>query len=262
MSTERPTVERVRHELKRRTLIVARVERLTPSMVRIVFTGQELAGFTSPGFDDHVKLFFPCGTPDGTTVEPFARRDFTPRRFDAAAGELWIDFFLHGDGPAATWAAQAVPGQTLLVGGPKGSMIIAPAGIDGHVLIGDETALPAIARRLEELPACVRALVLLETGTADAVPPLVSPADFEVVQIARGDQPGTDAPARALIERLREIHFPPGRCFVWVALESQAARAVRRYLCAERGIARSWVKAAGYWQRGSTGAHDVIDDAA
>jgi NADPH-dependent ferric siderophore reductase len=102
-----PQVTRVRHDLRRRKLVVSRVETLAPGMRRVVLRGAELAGFTSLGFDDHVKLFFFTG---GSEKE---MRDFTPRRFDAAAGELWIDFFLHQAGPAAAWAARAVAGQSL-----------------------------------------------------------------------------------------------------------------------------------------------------
>ena len=79
-------------------------------------------------------------------------RDYTPRRYDLDTLELDIDFVLHGDGPASTWAEQAKPGQFLHIGGPRGSMIV-PDIFDSYLLIGDETALPAIARRLEGLAA-------------------------------------------------------------------------------------------------------------
>ena len=52
---------RVRHELRRRALTIKQVERIAAHMIRVTFTG-ELDGFTSLGFDDHVKLFFPDGT--------------------------------------------------------------------------------------------------------------------------------------------------------------------------------------------------------
>lgn len=81
-----------------------------------------------------------------------AVRDYTPRGFDPVALTLEIDFALHGAGPATRWEAQAQGGQRLGVGGPRGSFI-RPTDFDGHLLIGDDTALPAIARRLAELPA-------------------------------------------------------------------------------------------------------------
>jgi NADPH-dependent ferric siderophore reductase len=222
-------------------------------MVRVVLKGAELQGFTSLGFDDHVKLFFP---PAQSGEEP-ARRDFTPRRYDPATGELWIDFFLHEAGPAASWAARVAVGDSLTLGGPKGSAVISPAGIDSHLLIGDETALPAISRRLDELPAGAGALAVIEVDDFDWPAP-ESQAALEVVWVRRKASDG--APAHELLERLRTLALPPANCFAWVALESQSARAVRRYLREERGMEKQWIKAAAYWQRGETGVHDRIED--
>jgi NADPH-dependent ferric siderophore reductase len=248
-----PASSRVRHEARRRNLTVARIVRLAPRMLRIVLGGPELEQFTSLGFDDHVKLFFPSGN----GAQP-AMRDFTPRRYDAAARELWIDFYMHEEGPAASWAAQAAVGQSLSVGGPRGSFVVPPEGIDSHVLIGDETALPAIGRRLEELPAATRALVMVESDGGSSGYPLESRAQLQIINVSRGSH--NEAPAKALLDALRKIQYPQGRCFTWVAAESQAARAVRRYLTDERGLSRHWIKAAGYWQRGNIGTHDTIHD--
>lgn len=256
---QNPQVTRVRHEIKRRLLKVARKQQLTPAMVRIVLTGDELAGFTSLGFDDHVKLFFPTGTPAATAEEPAdAARDFTPRRFDAQAGELWIDFFLHETGPATSWATQAREGDTLVVGGPKGSAVLAIEGIDLHLFIGDETAIPAIARRLEELPALARAMVVAEVDPGTPWPGFETAAQCDVIWVQRSPT-GTDSPGADLIERLRTVQIPAERCFVWVALESQAARAIRRYMCDERGVPKAWIKASAYWQRGAVGKHERIE---
>jgi NADPH-dependent ferric siderophore reductase len=263
-----PDTRRVRHETRRRNLTVARVEKLAPKMVRVVLQGEELNGFTSLGFDDHVKLFFtaedgktdspPSTTHGSDNAPPAAMRDFTPRWFDAESGELWIDFFLHEAGPAAGWAARVAVGQSLTVGGPRGSFVISLEGIDSHVLIGDETALPAIGRRLSQLPAGASALAVIETDAGSAGYPLESKASLQVVRIARNAV--SAAPASQLINATRGLQFPAERCFVWVAAESQVARAIRRYLTDERGIDKRWVKAAGYWQRGATGVHDNIAD--
>jgi NADPH-dependent ferric siderophore reductase len=249
-----PTTTRVRHELKRRQLTVTRLQRLAPNMLRIVLGGEELAQFTSLGFDDHVKLFLPSAQ-DPTAP---AMRDFTPRRFDPKAGELWIEFYLHEAGPAAAWAKQATVGQLLTVGGPRGSSILSLEGIDSHVLVGDETALPAIARRLEELPANTRALVLIESDGGSTGYPLQTKAVLETVSVVR--EAHNEVPGKEIIDTLRKLKFPTGQCFTWVATESRAARAIRRYLTDERGFDKHWIKAAGYWQRGVTGKHEVISD--
>lgn len=261
-----PRTVRVRHELRQRTLTVLRVERPAPRMVRAVLGGPDLAGFTSSGFDDHVKLFFPAtdagsGAHTGLSGIPEAEwvmRDFTPRRYDASAGELWIELFLHAAGPAAAWARQAAAGQTLMVAGPRGSAVIPVEDIDHHVLVGDETALPAIHRRLEELPAGAQAQVIIETDPDGAWPAPASRADVEIHWVAREPQCG--APAHTLVAALRRMQFPVRRCFWWVAGESHDARSLRHHLVEERGIGKRWIKAAGYWQRGASGAHERIDD--
>ena len=133
---------RVRHQPRRRTLTITRAEMIAAHMVRVTLTG-DLEGFVSLGFDDHVKLFFADGTVDAAGAPNTLSRDFTPRRHDAAANTLEIDFAVHDAGPATRWAAQAKPGDTLNLGGPRGSFII-PTDYDWHLLVGDETALPAI----------------------------------------------------------------------------------------------------------------------
>jgi NADPH-dependent ferric siderophore reductase len=250
-----PEIRRVRHETRRRQLTVARLEPLGSGMLRVVARGDELQGFTSLGFDDHVKLFFPGDT--GVDGRP-PMRDFTPRRYDAAAGELWIDFFLHEEGPAGSWAAQAAVGQGIAVGGPRGSSVIPLEGIDAHLLIGDETALPAIGRRLEELPAGTRALCVVETADGVTGYPLASKAKTELHWVKRN--PEEQAPAAGLIAALRRLDLPAAGCFAWAALEMQGARAMRRYLVGERGFDKHWVKAAAYWQRDGVGVHAVIGD--
>src|ERR1700690_1705836 len=159
---------RVRHEQRRRTLTVRQVETIAAHMVRVTLSG-DLEGFTSLGFDDHVKLFFPDGTKNAEGAPNMLGRDFTPRRYDPAQDTLEIDFAIHDAGPATRWAAQAKPGDTLALGGPRGSFII-PTSFDWHLLIGDETAVPPISRRLAELPAGSRAVVLAEVdGPADEI---------------------------------------------------------------------------------------------
>ena len=263
-----PRIERVRHELKRRILTVLRVEQPAARMVRVVLGGPELAGFTSLGFDDHVKLFFPSAQAAAAAAASFdtpgayEKRDFTPRHYDAATGELTIEFFLHpagpghSPGPAAAWAAQAATGQALVVAGPKGSAVISPQDIDTHFLIGDETALPAIQRRLAELPAGARAVVLAETDAGTNWPLSHGAASAAIHRVQRA---GSGAPAQELIAVLHGLEFS-SRSFFWVAAETQCARAVRSYLHGERGLPKRWIKAAGYWQRGCAGAHERIAD--
>ena len=259
-----PNITRVRHEVRLRRTTVSQVEMIAPKMKRITVKSDELRGFTSLGFDDHVKLIFPntegqlnLALPGTEGASERVMRDFTPRRFDAEAGELVIDFVIHDDGPATTWAANANVGSVLGVGGPRGSAIISTDGIGLHLLIGDETALPAIARRLEELPATTSALVVVEVQPGFELK-LSSRANLQVMWAPR-----TDANAMTgefLLGALDNLPFVKEGCFAWAATETQAVRAIRRYLIEGRGFDKRWVKAAGYWQRGAVGEHVVIDD--
>ena len=166
-------IERIRHPIQARHLQVVRRIQVSPGFVRLTLAGPELAGFASAGFDDHLKLILPQAgqerpslpiVQDGRPVFSGPRpvlRDYTPARFDAAAGELDIEVALHEAGPASDWAAAAFVGQWVGIAGPRGSLVI-PTGFDWHWLIGDETALPAISRRLAELPAHTRATVRIQ----------------------------------------------------------------------------------------------------
>ncbi len=237
-------VERVRHEAKRRALTVQRVERLTPHVVSVVFHGESLADFVTASFDDHVKLIL-----DDGAGEP-VRRDYTPRAFNHAARTLTIEFALHGDGPAAHWAAQAAPGQQVLVGGPRGSMVI-PVDYDWHLLVGDDTALPAIARRLESLPAGVRAIVVCDVADPADRRALASAATVEV-QWVDG--------AAALVAAVRALELPTDEGYAWCAGEASTVATLRRVLVDEKGHPREAIRAAAYWKRGAVAHHEALGD--
>jgi len=269
MSTLELTVQRVRHSLKMRLLRVVRAQRISPQLLRVTLGGPDLSDFVSASFDDHVKVFFPAPGedrpalpvlgphgpvfPEGQPRSP--ARDYTPRRYDASAHELDLEFVLHGDGPASTWAAQAAPGQYLGVGGPRGSFVI-PKGFDWHLLIGDETALPAIGRRLEELGAETKAVVVSEVTDPAAELAFRSAARLKVHWLHRNGA----AEGSLLEPALRSLTLPHGEGYVWAAGESAAMRAVRQHLVAERHIDKTRIRAASYWKRGAVAVHEALDD--
>jgi NADPH-dependent ferric siderophore reductase len=268
---DRPDLEvaRIRHALKFRLLQVTRVTALNPYLVRVTFTGDSLDDFVSASFDDHIKLFvpqpgeampaLPQAGPDGPIFDaskprPIAR-DFTPRRFDRVARELDIEFVLHEAGPATAWAAQAAPGQYLGIGGPRGSFVI-PTQFDWHLMIGDETALPAIARRLEELPEGTRVATLIEVADQSARIEFDTRADLYAQWRYRNE---SEHPGGALLLALRETYVPDGEGYVWAAGEASLMRAVRKLLCDERGVDKKRIRASAYWKRGEQGVHETID---
>lgn len=236
-----------------RLLQVRRSERVTPRMIRVTLGGDELAGFPGDGPDRRIKMFFPVpgqerpAVPRAASGGPVwpagearpAIRTYTVRRFDAGAGELDVDFVLHGDGPAAAWAAEAAPGSWVGVSEPGGRYEPDPAA-DFHVVIGDETALPAVATVLDALPAGAPSLTFLEV--ADAAEEQELPG--AVTWVHRAGRPA-GAP---LTEAVRAAEFPPGRGQAWLSGESACVKDLRRHLLDDRGLDRRAVYATGYWR--------------
>jgi len=237
---------RKRHEPRRRTLTVAEIIRLTPAMLRIELQG-DMEGFASLAPDDHIKLFFETG---GEKPE---MRDYTPRAFDVAAGTLTLDFAVHEAGPATDWAIRATVGNTLTVGGPRGSAVIAPA-FDWWLLIGDETALPAIGRRIEETGAGTTIVMVGAIPSDEDRQHFETAADLTSHWVVRPEAEAAD-PAPVL-EALKSLDLPEGRGFVWIAAEAGVARALRAHIRDERGHPPELVKAAGYWVRGKADSSD------
>ena len=247
--SERHQVTRVRRETRRRTITVAATERLTPHMLRLNFTSDDFDDFDSAGPDDHIKLFLADAA--GERVA----RDYTPRAFDRVGGTLVIDFALHDAGPATRWALSATRGDTIEIGGPRGSTIIAD-DFDWYLLIGDETALPSIARRLEELrPGVPVTAVIAIDGPKDRLEFSTRAA----LTLAWSERAGSAAPDDA---RLRALvaGLPAGDGFVWIAAEAGVARAMRSHVVDTLEHPRGWCKASGYWSAGKAGAHDKIGD--
>lgn len=243
------TIHRVNHEIKQRRLTVLRVTDLTPRMRRITVGGPELQGFTSLGSDDHIKLLFACSPEEQQTIDARGMgrdggvrptmREYTPRRVDLLTQELDIDFVLHGDGPASTWAAQAAPGQTLDIAGPRASMVV-PDIFDSYLLIGDETAIPAIARRLEELPEGRQVVAIVQIEDEQERQPLASKAQVEVIWVRRHDQD--------LLDLLGNLVLPQGELYGWIALEKSLTRQAKALLLA-KGVKEGTLKAAAYWRQ-------------
>ncbi|TDC47760.1 siderophore-interacting protein [Micromonospora sp. KC207] len=239
---------------------VLRTWRPTPHVVRLLLGGEELIGLPVGEYTDHyVKLVFP---PAGVTYpEPVdlaaIRRDLPPtqwprlraytvRAWDAAAGELTIDVVHHGDeGVAGPWAARLRPGDPVRFVGPGGAYAPSPDA-DWHLLVGDESALPAIAAALERLPAGAPARVFVEVADAAEEQPLPSPGAVELTWLHRGDRPVGEA----LVAAVSALDFPPGEVHAFVHGEATFVRELRRLLRVERGVPREQLSISGYWRRG------------
>jgi NADPH-dependent ferric siderophore reductase len=241
---ERHAFRKVRHETRRRDLTVHAVEALTPGMRRIVLSSPELSDFVSAAPDDHVKLMLDDG------AGGLAMRDYTPRAFDTASGRLTIDFALHDAGAATNWAINAKVGDRLTIGGPRGSTVI-PDNFDWYLFIGDETGLPAIGRWVEELRPGVPVTTVVALDRPDDAQHLETRADWNAHWVVRA-VPGTDD-TEALVAALDRLIPAAGEGLIWIAAEARAAKALRARAADHHGHPLKWIKAKGYWVRGSPG---------
>ncbi|KYH44050.1 siderophore-interacting protein [Branchiibius sp. NY16-3462-2] len=238
-------------------LTVTRTEDLTPGLRRVWFHSDDLSAFEgSTDTDRYVKLIFARGgqpLPDPVDVRAMRRdgvpqdqlpdvRTYTALFPDVAAGTLAIDFVVHGDeGVAGPWAAQAAPGQTLQANGPGGGYR-PDSTADWHLLIGDESAVPAIAAALADLGPEPTVRLLLAVPDAAHEVSLSLGADQQVQYVADPS---------ALVAALQELPWLPGRVQVFAHGEAQAImHGVRPYVLKQRGVPRSDASISGYWRQG------------
>jgi NADPH-dependent ferric siderophore reductase len=292
---------------------VSRVVRLSPHFTRVTFTGPDFETFGTDGFDQRIKLLLPLA--DGTVSDvgaddphaiaagswyerwralpdharsPF--RTYTVRAIRPLERELDVDFVAHGDGgPAARWLLGCAVGHELIIVGPDARSIHSAVGIDWHpgtatevLLVGDETAAPAICSILESLPAGVVARAFIEIeDVADALDVRTTGAVTLTWLARNGAATGTVvesavrdwvrdhgsaltiAPARQDLEDIdvdvellwdSPEEAPGGHFYAWLAGESAMIKSLRRFLVSEVGVDRRRVAFMGYWRHGKSEA--------
>lgn len=256
-----------RHRPPPRPVEVVAVETLSPRMVSIRFGGESLTTFAEPAPTAHIKLFLPDA--DGNVAAPVSgpdglewpdgrptMRTYTPRSFDAAAGTLDVWFVLHGEGPAARFAASAAVGDRAAIGGPGGRFAV-DEGAERWWIGGDESALPAVAMLLEALPASVHADVHLEVADGRDEFTLPSHPGASVTWHHRSGA----APGALLRTELAEAAVD-GETHVWVASEASAVRTIRADVLAAGTVPRAQLTTRGYWRIGEVNHpdHDYGED--
>lgn len=258
LSSGRRLPKRVRNELHFRRMSVADKKQIAEQFWRVTFHSEQLAGFDSPGFDDHSKLFFPNpqsgelllpqATEEGILWPEGARpvaRDYTPLFFDGTS-TLTIDFYRHEAGVASEWAEQAAVGDQLAVGGPRGSLIV-PVDYATQVYVFDETGLPAMQRRLAQaqgkkqllLAFCDKALAEAYLGEL--------PAGTELICLGHGRMDG-DGVAECLTH-LQALTLPTDDYFIWLTGEGESVKALSDYFTEQRNCHPGLVRAVAYWHR-------------
>ncbi|MGW5877567.1 siderophore-interacting protein [Nocardiopsis terrae] len=248
---------------------VVRAERTTDHFVTVTFGGPDLARFEFLGLDQCVRVFLrrpgqerltlPDSDADGwypeyrempDEVRPYVR-NYTMRRFDPEALELDVEFVAHADGgPASTWAASATVGDEVGLF-PEGIYYLPPSEADWHLLVGDESAVPALLSIVEQAPRDLRAQVYLEVPSPRDVRPVKAPPGVEVHWLPREDAHAV--PGRLALETVRSGPLPKGRPYCWVAGENGLPTGLRRALVREHEVAKDDITFVGYWRAGVAG---------
>lgn len=284
---------------------VSALRRLSPSFLRITLYGDDLDEMACGGADQRVKLLLPLPGQQRPVLPPgedwhaqwrslpterrFPMRTYTVRAARPLQREVDVDVVLHGaTGPASAWAQSAAPGDEVLLVGPNarfagqagGVEWRPPAGARALLLVGDETAVPAISAIAESLPPGTGARVLLEVPDEADVLPVQAPADVQITWLPRrtagAQHPHGARLDSALRRATRDLavaaapepaddpdpdelvwEVPAGAAggaYVWMAGEAGVVTQLRRHLLREVGLDRRSVAFMGYWRQGRTEA--------
>ncbi|MET1074349.1 MAG: siderophore-interacting protein [Umezawaea sp.] len=248
------------------TLEVRRRERLTPGFASVTLGGPALRDLVLAGGDQAVRLFFPREGQTGLRVPTASSeawmakvllmpksvrprvRSLTIRRARPAEDEIDIEFALHGDSPLSSWVDRVRPGDPAGIF-DMGTTYRPPEHARSQLLVGDETALPAVLAIVDQAPPSLTADVYLEVPTAADVRDVATPPGVRIRWSTRDDVLGA-RPGSVVLEAVRRAVMPPGPVYAWVAGESRLATSVRRHLVDERGLPKSDISFAGYWRHG------------
>ncbi|WP_300267486.1 siderophore-interacting protein [Microbacterium sp.] len=259
-------------------LEVLRSQRLAPHWIRVTLGGGEIAKFRPMGYDQWFRLFLPIGGEAGLERVPakahklfgylkFLRipdgerpvmRNYTVREHRPATAErgaeLDVDFVLHGSvaegtaGPASRWAETCQPGENVLII-DEGLTFNPERGTDRVVLIGDETALPAIASICASLPSSATGTAMIEVPSEDDALEFEHPTGIDIRWIVR---PAHIPPGALALDQLSKTALPDAPFHTYAAGEQSLASGVRKQLVTERGVDKGTVSFCGYWKIGAS----------
>jgi NADPH-dependent ferric siderophore reductase len=244
---------------------VCRVEHVSPHLVRVTFAGLDLEGLTVEQPAASVRLLLPSPGSQELIVPSWdgneflmpggrrpAIRTFTPRRLDLETHELDLDIVVHSGGVASEWAEAAVAGDPVAISGPgRGYAIDRDAPF--FLLVGDETAIPAISQLLEALPAERLVQVHIEIAHPDA---RIALPDHPRASAEWCDRAPGASPGEALVAAVRGTDLGQDDR-VWVAGEATAVQRIRRHLFEDRRLPRAQASVRGYWKHGRSGGSDA-----
>ena len=247
------------------TLTVLRSSRLSPNFLRLTIGGPQLADFEYQGWDQCVRVFFrrpgqtdlrmPTRSNNGWAAQFYLMpassrphvRNYTVRAFRPESLELDVDFVIHGDGAAPTWAASAAPGEPVGIF-DEGTMYQPGPRARWQLLVADESGVPAALVIAEQTPTSLPTLLYLEVPTAQDILPVQLSENVNIEWLPRESQHTN--PGRLVLDIASNVAVPAGSTSMFIAGESGLATGLRRHMIAVRGIPKSQVTFYGYWKRG------------
>ena len=260
---------------QQREIVAAHVlgsKRISPNFVRVTIGGDDLRGFVPMGFDQWFRMFLPDPEQPGFRLPTAAGnlwypqfklipkdvrpllRNYTVREFRPSGGvfgdgpELDIDFASHGDlGPAAAWANSCAAGDRL--GLLDEGLIYHPTpGARWHLLVGDESALPAIVGILRSVDPGLPVRAYVEIAHPDDRQDVVVSDNAEVHWLVRDDPAAR--PGALALATVQAAELPDGPSYTFVAGESDLVTGLRRHLVNDRRVPKADIAFTGYWRHG------------
>ena len=256
-----------------RVLVVHDTERLTPHLVRVRLGGPGFRAFVDEAdpsrlaaTDKYVKLLI--ARPELGLTPPYdldalrtqlpaeqlpAQRTYTVRAVDPETSTITIDFVVHGDeGVAGPWALNARPGDLLALSGPGGDYHPAKSGGSRFLLLGDDSAIPAIGAALEAMTADAAGTAIIEIDTPADQLPLHHPDGVTLHWVHRRPDPDTaaDPAGTALVRAVQALPVPTETVDVFAHGEREAMKAIRAVLQDTWGLDRRAMSLSAYWAAG------------
>lgn len=237
-----------------RILTVKSAKYLTPNMIRVTFSGPELAGFPEGREGGNCKLLLPEVDETRESFEqrfsfgpPPARRTYTVRHYRKDTQELDIDFVAHGDnGPASRWATHAKPGDFLGFMGPSPAKVT-QFNADWYLVAADPSAVPVAAVTLEAMPRDAKGIAIFEMTSAEDAQDIDAPDGIDVHWLVN---PTPTTPSTQQMDFIRAMDWPSGRVQTCIAGESSVIKEMRAFLAHEKHVPREDTYISGYWKIG------------
>jgi len=231
----------------RHSLEVVSTRALSPNLRRITFSGPDPMEFLPPRPAPSLRLFVPHR--EGPVARPY-----TVRAVNARTRQFSIDFALYADGPASTWALSAQPGERVECSAPRAGFEYRQ-DVDWYLLIGDATALPAIAAIVETMAAGTPVLAMIETPTVCDRQTLNSEAFLHCRWFSREER--WLGPGLCLEESIALLTPRRSRGRAWIAGEAERVRQLRGVVQSALRLDPSDISTSGYWKYG-VAAHEEL----